>query len=104
MKFKVNFGMSAIKEANWWGGVDSFPKLIGLNGDKWEFVFYEEDSSKHFNYILTFSPIPYYHPAFEKECNSWEYYFGETNKCECGSVYSSFPQGHMFYCKLYTKF
>lgn len=105
MKVKVNFGFSAVKEANWWGEVDSFPKIISLNGDKWEFVFYDTDPSKHFDYILTFSPLPYYHINFNADCNTWDYYFGgNSGKCECGSIYSSFPQGHMFYCRLYKKF
>lgn len=103
-RLKIEFGISYSKETNWWGGIETFPSPLSYRDVKYEYAFYKEDSSKQYDYILTFGEIRPWDPAYTLDCLSWESRFGsEADACQCGSSFTSFPAGHMFYCPLWRK-
>lgn len=102
MKLGLKFGLNEpLREVNWWQPVKDFYPLVKYKNKKWEFAFYQEDPSKKVDYICTFGEIQSWDPAYyvdtyediERMFNT-----GYGPKCECGSIYTSFPQMHMFYC------
>jgi hypothetical protein len=108
MKLSLHFGMAEPpREANWWQPVTSFPTLILYKGKKWEFVMWKEDPAKKVDYILYFSPVATYDPnwhATTYESVDGYLIMGFGPQCECGSIYTSFPQFHMFFCPKWSKF
>ena len=66
---------------------------------------YDTDATGTVDHILSFSEIPHYDPNFYSDMLSWEdTYEFRTENCECGAIYTSFPAGHMFFCKKWSKF
>lgn len=108
MKLSLQFGLNEPKrKINWWQTIKEFPYLVLYKDKKWEFVIYEEDPTKQVDYICTFGEIHSYDPNW----HSTEYvdisaYLdnGWGGKCECGAVYTSFPQMHMIFCPKWVKF
>ena len=103
MRLTINFGHHGTKkEVNWYRDLMEFPKLIRFQGLKWEWAMYNtigEDSE------LTFSQIPTYDPNFYTDMPSFEDMFewGQSDKCVCGAVYTSFPWDHMRFCGKWIK-
>ncbi len=107
MKLKIQFGINEPKrEVNWWQGIKEFPSLVLYKGNKWEFVMYDKDPTMQCDYICIFSEIQSYNPTWHATTyQNIDYLFeaGWGGKCECGAAYTSFPNGHMFMCKKWTK-
>lgn len=105
MKVQVIFGLTGGKhEVNWWKGLHDFPKLISYKGKNWEWLMYDEDKSKRFDYFLTYTEIPSYDPNFKAEVPKFEIMFTIMNsRCECGSSFTDFQNIHMFFCPMWKK-
>lgn len=107
MKLRLHFGLAEPpREINWWQHVQDFYPLVLFKGKKWEFTMYKEDQHNPDILMCYFSEIQTYDPNW----HSTTYYnidsllnTGYGSKCECGAVYTSFPQAHMFYCPKWTK-
>lgn len=104
MKLRVDFGINGPRrEVNWYQDIKQFPHLLKYESKNWEFVMYDRDPTAMFDYILMFSAIPSYHPNAYATAEDFELKFGGRNGCECGSIYSSAPQFHMFFCPMWRK-
>lgn len=106
MRLRVDFGLhGARREVNWWQPIEDFPKLFRFQGKKWEWFMYDKDKSGHVDYVLTFSEIASYDPNWHATMDDFEDRFGHQIgvKCECGAVYTSFPNFHMLYCPMWRK-
>lgn len=108
MKLILQFGINEPKrQINWWNQIKEFPHLVLYKGKKWEFVMYDEDPSKQVDYICMFGEIQSYDPNWHATIYadiSGYLDSGPGGKCECGSIYTSFPQSHMFFCPKWTKY
>ncbi len=106
MKIRVQFGLVDTKEVVWWRELDNFPKLIKFSGKNFEWVFYDKDPAGKVDHVLTFAELSSYDPNYLTFCYTWAELFGEkSNGCECGSKYDkNSPDGHFFYCKMWSKF
>jgi hypothetical protein len=106
MKLRIDFGQIARKEVNWYNSLEDFPKLLSYHGKRYEWFMYDKDKSGQTDYILTFSELPTYDPNYYAEMEDFDAIFGGAMgiQCECGAIYTSFPQFHMFYCKKWRKF
>jgi len=103
MKLKVVFGLLDTKEIFWWKDVSDFPNLINFSGKNFEFSFYRE-AKPDFDYEFTFSELGTWDPHYNTICDTWNELFGsETSGCECGSSFTSYPNGHMLYCPRWSK-
>lgn len=103
IKLFISFGHDGIKkEVAWYRELMDFPKLLKFRGIPWEWAMYHNVGK---DYELTFAKIPTYDPNFYVEMESFEAMFEWTgaDKCECGSIYTSFSWDHMRYCKKWTK-
>jgi hypothetical protein len=108
MKLVLQFGpLEPKREVNWWQAVQDFPSLVIHKNKKWEFVMYQEDPLRNVDYICYFSEIntfdPNYHAVTYKNIDemfdtSW------GSRCECGAIYTSFKDHHMFFCPKWTRF
>jgi hypothetical protein len=105
MRLRVDFGQIARKEVNWYSPLDDFPRLLSYNGKRYEWFMYDKDKSGQLDYILTFAELPTYDPNYYAEMEDFETMFGGAMgiQCECGAIYTGFPQAHMFYCKKWRK-
>ena len=104
MRLKIVFGLIDSKEVRWWQSVEDFPKLIKHLGKNFEWVFYDKDISGKVDLILTFVELPSYDPNYGVDCPLWSELFPEEAlSCECGAKHTSFPQFHMFLCRLWRK-
>lgn len=108
MKLSLRFGLhEPPREVNWWQPIKNFPYLVTFKGVKYEFEMYAEDPTKRVEYICHFSEVKSYDPNYYADT-----YFdvdallntGYGSKCECGAIYTSFPQFHMFFCPKWTKY
>ena len=108
MKLKLQFGtIEPKRDVTWWQGVTNFPTLVIYKGNKWEFVMYQPDDTGQSDFILFFGEIYSYNPNFYATTYiDIDYMFnaGYSGNCECGAAYTSFKDGHMFFCKKWTKF
>lgn len=105
MKLKLQFGLSEPKrEVSWWKPIKDFPYLVLYRSTKWEFVTYDKDSTGQVDYLCIFSEVlpndPNWHGTFEDISHMFDSY---GKRCECGAIYTSFPNFHMFFCSKYTK-
>lgn len=101
MKIRIDFGLNGFRElVSWWGALLEFPKSLDYKGAKWEWVLYDEDKTKQVDYIFTFTQMSSFSYGYSIPCVKFEDLLKNSygNKCECGAVYTSFPQFHMFYC------
>ncbi len=104
MRLRVNFGLIESKEVSWYQPLSSFPNIINYLGRNYEWVTYDTDPLKKIDYILTFSELPNYGPNYGILCTTWsEMFKDEIGGCECGAAHTSFPNGHMFFCRLWRK-
>lgn len=104
MRLKFNFGHIESKEVHWWKPLDDIPKIIKFLGRNYEWVLYDKDITGAVDTILTYAELPIYDPNFGVDCTTWQEMFGEdTGGCQCGAAYTSFPGGHMFFCRRWTK-
>ena len=106
MRLRIDFGVNgARKEVGWYKSLDDFPHFFTYGGKKWEWAAYDRDFSGDIDYVLIYSEIPHFDPNYYTDMPSWESIFGirTSNGCECGSIYTSFPQAHMFYCPMWRK-
>lgn len=103
MKIQASFGIDGIKrEVNWWGNIQDFPKLFSFKEKKWEWVMYDKDPTQRVDYILIFSELPPSDPLFYQDMEDFDKRFLIINKCECGALYTSFPDFHMTFCPLWS--
>lgn len=105
MRLRIDFGThGARKEISWWQSLDDFPKIFSYAGKKYEWFMYDKDASGQVDWVLLYTQMPTYDPNYYADMPSWESLFGDReDKCECGAIYTSFPQIHLFYCKKWTK-
>jgi hypothetical protein len=105
MRLRVDFGPNIRKEVNWYSALDDFPKFMTYAGKRYEWFMYDRDPNKQVDYVLSFSELPSFDPNYYVEMEDFDLMFGGSMgiKCECGAIYTSFPQIHMFMCKLWRK-
>jgi hypothetical protein len=104
MRLRIHFGFADTKEVSWWETIESFPVLVNYLGRNYEWAYYDKDLTGQVDMILNFSELPLHDPKYGVSCPKWSNMFPDSiGGCECGSRYSSFPQAHMFYCKLWRK-
>lgn len=102
MRIKVVFGLAGPKKMiDWYNDVKSFPKILKHKGKNWEWVMY--DKEKDGSYTLTFSEINSWDPNYNVWAEDFETAFrlNLDERCECGAIYTSFPQLHLTYCKMW---
>lgn len=88
---------------DWNKPIDDFPHVIRKDGKKWEWVVYNKATGL-IDYELKYSEIASYDPQYYAPATDWaDIYPIRESKCECGAHHTSFPNGHMFYCKKYRK-
>jgi hypothetical protein len=102
MKLKIHLGQGKIATVSWYKSILEFPKIVSYNNKIWEWVFYDVDKSKSFDYILQYSEKTNYNPAnYEEEPVSLETFFPlwASETCECGAIYDRhFPDIHSPWC------
>lgn len=107
MKLTLQFGFNEPKrQISWWQEVGDFPHLVLYKGKKWEFIMYQEDPAKQVDHIFFFGEIQNYDPNWyattyvdiDKYIND-----GAGDKCDCGAIYTSFKDKHMFFCPKWVK-
>lgn len=107
MKLTLQFGLNEPKRiVNWWQHITDFPVLVLFKNEKWEFVMYGADDTKQTEYICHFSPVKGYDPNWHATTyvdisNMLTNTYG-TN-CECGAIYTSSQNHHMFFCPKWQK-
>jgi hypothetical protein len=105
MKLRIHLGQTHKKEVSWWDRLDLFPSLLKYQGKNYEWFCYDTDPSGQVDSILNFSELPSYDPNYSVNCVLWTDMFKESElDCQCGSIHTSFPQIHMFFCPKWTKF
>ncbi len=108
MKLGLKFGHNEpLREVLWWNTVDKFFPLVKFKGRKWEFVMWDVDQTGATDYELFFREVNQHDSMWDRlDYQDIAYLIGSDpdNKCTCGSVYTSFPNIHMFYCSKWTKF
>lgn len=108
MRIKLQFGINEpLREIGWWKTITEFPNLVLYRGNKWEFVMYREDDTGESDYIFIFGEIRSYDPNWHATTyENIDYMFNSpySDKCECGAIFTSFPNAHMFMCKKWKKF
>lgn len=106
VKLRIDFGYNGTRrEVTWWQQLSDFPTAVLFNGERWEWVSFEKDYSGNFDQILLFGRMS---PGDARwmECVDFENRFGTSSTydtCQCGSIHSSAPQFHMFYCPKWRK-
>jgi hypothetical protein len=105
VKLSLRFGLAEPgRTVIWWQGIHNFPKLVLYKDKKYEFSIYEEDPSKHTDYIFHFSQVQSYNPVWHvTHYDNIDYLFNDHLGCECGASHTDFPQVHMFYCQKWSK-
>ncbi len=102
MKLRVEFGQADYKEVTWSGKLLDFPRLIKFHSWNYEWVVYDEDKTKKYDYILVFSKLNPHDTDYDTPVHTWDHLFGNGMEvCECGARFTSFPQVHMRMCKLW---
>ena len=107
MRLKIQFGLvEPEREVEWWQRVEDFPHLVIFKGVKWEFIAILDDPMKKADHICVFSQVKSYDPAWN--ATTYEdidrmFNTGYGDRCECGSIYTSAPMIHMFYCPKWRK-
>jgi hypothetical protein len=107
MKLKLQFGLNEpAREVNWWQQVTDFPHLVLYKNKKWQFEMYGPDQTNQVDQICYFSEVASYDPNWYattyQDISGW-LDNGYGAKCECGAIYTSFPQAHMFFCPKWSK-
>ena len=105
MRLRFDFGINGTRrEVTWWRDVSDLPTAFSFNGIKYEFFMYKKDHSKNYDLICTFAEMRESDPRWYN-CKDFDQEFGYNSKtaCECGSIYSSAAQFHMFYCPMWKK-
>jgi hypothetical protein len=109
MRVLIEFGYPGIKrDVSWWRTFGDIPKRMRFQGEVWDGFMYQEGkagSGIDWEYYFTKSKDPNVKdwtiysliPQFEDVFNV------PLLKCECGSLYTGFPQFHMFYCPKWEK-
>lgn len=108
MRIMIEFGYPGHKrEVSWWKDFSLIPKKMIFNDEVWEGFMYDTGkvgSGHEWHYYFTkakdqtkvyYDPMfgyPTYVPKFE------DVFDLPLLKCECGAIYTSFPQVHMFMC------
>lgn len=83
-----------------------FPTLVMYKGKKWEFEMYAPDKTNQVEHICYFSEVASYNPNWYANTYvdiSNLLSNGSSAGCECGAIYTSFPNAHMFFCPRWTK-
>lgn len=100
MKLRLQFD-GKIKEVDWWKDLMDFPRVVELDGNKWEWIMFDADADKHVEYNLMFGKVMNYNRESDLPIPSIDLMFGgyRQNICECGAAYDqSFPNVHLSYC------
>jgi hypothetical protein len=103
MKIIVEFGYPGVRrEVEWWRDIMDLPKKVQFDGEVWEFFMYDvADSGFDWHCYYTRSKAKglgdTYVPRFE------DAFCIPITTCQCGSMYTGFPQFHMFYCPKWSK-
>lgn len=106
MRLALQFGLAEpIREINWWQPVSSFYPLVLYKGKKYEFVTWDEDLTKKVDYICVFAEVRSFDPTwYATTYENIDNLLGlGAGGCECGAIYTSFPQFHMFFCPRWSK-
>lgn len=101
MRVRVNFGLAVAVECKWYESVTAFPTLMTYRGTKYQFVVYDVDKSKAYDFIFHFSEVQSYDPNFHATTYvSWENRFQQNAvyDCQCGAVHTQFKWDHMRFC------
>lgn len=106
MRLRIEFGIKgAIREVNWWKPIEDFPTIVKHNGVNWSWFMYEADLSGNVDWILRYSQIPSYDAESRFIAPTLDEIVGASvdNSCQCGAIYTSFPNHHMFFCPQWSK-
>lgn len=107
MKVRVDFGFHGPKrEVNWYSDIRSFPSIFRFDGKYWEAQMFLEDANANVDYIILFSELKHFDPTYYTvKVEDFDRFFNNPfgDKCECGAIYTSFPQIHMFFCPKWSK-
>lgn len=105
MKIRVDFGtLGPKRELSFYQDISAFPNAVRFENEKYEWVMYDKDQTKQYDYILVFALMD---PLDSRwwSCVDFSERFGYniSESCSCGSIYTSYAAGHMFYCSLWRK-
>lgn len=106
MKLKIEFGHNGSQRIfNWYRDVEDFPHLIKHNGKNWAWIMYDTDKTGHADYVLFYSEVPAYDLEYGIYAKTLDEILGGSldNSCECGAIYTSFPNHHMFFCPKWSR-
>lgn len=103
MKLRVDFGTTR-REVTWSYALSDFPTAILFEGDRYEWHHYGPDPLKNYDQILVFAHMSPGDARWD-QCRRFDdmFYYASRTACECGSIYSSYPAGHMFFCPMWRK-
>ena len=106
LKLQLQFGIPGGRKKNieWKKELKEFPKIVKFEGKRWEWIMYDKSKTGN-DYDLAFGrisdetdlgglPVPCIEEMFPD---------GWAAKCECGAIYTSFPEEHMFFCPKWRK-
>lgn len=98
MKVLFEFGYPGIKrEVNWWQSFEDIPHIMKFQDKVWSAAVYDTGklgTGIDYHYIFTphHDQAVWAAPLFETLFNVPEL------KCECGSIYTSSKDHHMYFC------
>lgn len=107
MKLRLQFGLIEPKrDINWWKRPEDFPHLVMYKNKKWQFAMILDDPTHKVDHVCVFEEVQKWDAAwhattYEEVDHLFDTGFG--GRCECGAVYTSFPDIHMFYCPKWSK-
>jgi hypothetical protein len=108
MKIRLQFGLiEPHRDINWYQTITDFPHFVLYKGDKWQFEMYGSDPFQNIDYVCYFSPVRKDNPLYTSQAyENIDQLInpGWGTKCECGAIYTSAPQIHMFFCPLWKKY
>lgn len=103
MKLRIDFGLyGPRKEVTWWQPLEDFPTGLFYDNQRWTWSIYKDDPYKAYDKILTFELMAIGDQRWYN-CTDFQARFGFNSGCECGSIHTSAPQFHMFYCPMWRK-
>ncbi|HEY5236383.1 MAG TPA: hypothetical protein VIJ14_09415 [Rhabdochlamydiaceae bacterium] len=104
MKVKVTFGITHTKEVSWWKPISEFPKLINYLDRNYKWTYTDASGSLTADAEVFFTETNSWDVGHDVYCSKFKDLFTETvTGCECGSIHTSFPKHHMFFCRLWSK-
>lgn len=89
----------------WANDVKNFPPIVQYFGGYWEFVTYDHAVREAYSYKLYFAELDISTMTLAAQNKAVDVFDliddSKNTNCECGAIYTSFKNHHMFFCPLW---